>query len=30
VELEALRQNLVRLTEAVSTHKLTPEEGEPK
>lgn len=25
VELEALRQNLVRLTEAVSTHKLTPE-----
>jgi DNA-binding MarR family transcriptional regulator len=25
VELEALRQNLVRLTEAVSTHQLTPE-----
>lgn len=25
VELEALRQNLVRLTEAVSAHQLTPE-----
>jgi MarR family transcriptional regulator, organic hydroperoxide resistance regulator len=28
VELEALRQNLVRLTEAVSAHQLTPE-GDP-
>jgi DNA-binding MarR family transcriptional regulator len=25
VELEALRQNLVRLTEAVTTHQITPE-----
>jgi len=29
VELEALRQNLTRLTEAVSAQILTPEEGEP-
>jgi MarR family transcriptional regulator, organic hydroperoxide resistance regulator len=29
VELEALRQNLTRLTEAVSTQTLTPEEEEP-
>jgi MarR family transcriptional regulator, organic hydroperoxide resistance regulator len=30
VELEALRQNLVHLTEAVSTHRLTPDdEGNP-
>lgn len=28
-ELEALRQNLTRLTEAVSTQTLTPEEEEP-
>ena len=28
VELEALRQNLVSLTAAVSAHKLTPEEGD--
>jgi MarR family transcriptional regulator, organic hydroperoxide resistance regulator len=28
-ELEALRQNLTRLTEAVSAQTLTPEEGEP-
>ena len=28
VELEALRQNLVRLTQAVSTHQLEPEEGD--
>ncbi|HYQ69382.1 MarR family transcriptional regulator [Actinophytocola sp.] len=29
VELEALRQNLTRLTEAVSARTLTPEEEEP-
>ncbi|TDV53662.1 MarR family winged helix-turn-helix transcriptional regulator [Actinophytocola oryzae] len=28
VELDALRQNLVRLTESVTAHKLTPEEGD--
>jgi MarR family transcriptional regulator, organic hydroperoxide resistance regulator len=28
VELEALRQNLVSLTAAVSAHELTPEEGD--
>lgn len=28
VDLEALRQNLVQLTEAVSAHQLTPDEGE--
>lgn len=29
VELEALRQNLVRLTDAVSAHQLTPEGDSP-
>lgn len=29
VELEALRQNLVRLTRAVSAHQLTPEGDQP-
>lgn len=29
VELEALRQNLVRLTDTVSAHTLTPEEEQP-
>jgi DNA-binding MarR family transcriptional regulator len=29
VELSALRQNLVRLTEAVSARQLTPNEGDP-
>lgn len=29
VELAALRQNLVRLTEAVSAHHITPNEGDP-
>lgn len=29
VELEALRQNLVRLTDMVSAHTLTPEEEQP-
>jgi hypothetical protein len=29
VELDALRQNLVRLTEAVTARNLTPTEGDP-